>query len=290
MLSDVASEAIVDLLELDSPPCRALTPSPEDQCDFIEITRAIGSHKPRRTLTDLPHEVQKTICGHVFCRREIVFSGCGSELSYRTPTHIWFMSLLRVNKSLLTIAREALREAMGESTLTYKDCLPPYPYNERRHMHAKLGKDDSILKQFLHETFLDRCGSYFRDVHIISLHTRREPNLEPLSRLGRLTVGVLRWEVDRQYFDNTKTESLGDYLAARYRRQHERWSLCADRDLPFYFSKLIVDDKRGFRMHLKAQYRSRQHGVWDLAIDVDEKKILALTQIEGTLDQALNSL
>ena len=179
---------------------------------------------------------------------------------------------------------------MGESTLTYKDCRPLYPYNERHHMHAQLGKDDSSLKQFLHETFLDRCGSYFRDVHIISPHPIREPNLEPFSRLERLTVGVLKWEVDRKYFNKAHNESLRDYLAARYRLQHKRWSLCADRPLPFYFCKLIVDDKRGFRMHLKAQFRSRQHGVWDLAIDVDEKKILALTQIEGALDQALNSL
>lgn len=280
MLPDVASEAIADLLELDSPPCRTLTPSPEDHCDLIEITRAEWFHKTTKTLTELPHELQKIICGHIFCRREIVFSGCGdSELSFRTPTHAWSMSLLPVNKTLFTIASEALREAMSESTLTYNGCLPPYPYNGRDHMHAKLGKDDPILKQFLHGTFMDRCGSYFRDVHIISLHPNREPNLEPFSCLERLTVGVLIWEEYPKYCNNAKNESLRDYLAARYRR-----------DLPFYFCNLVVDDKRGFKMHLKAQYRSHQHGVWDVAIDVDEKKILALIQIGSTLDQALNSL
>ena len=290
-LSDVASEAIADLLELESPPCPTLTPDPEDQDDLIEIPRAQWFHKTTKTLTDLPLEVQKIICGHIFSRREIIFSGCGdSELSFRAPTHAWSMSLLRVNKTLFTIASEALREAMSESTLTYNGCLPRYPYNGRDHMHAKLGKDDSILKQFLHETFLDRCGLYFRDVHIISLHQNREPNLEPFSRLERLTVGVLIWEEYPNYCNKAKSEPLRDYLAARYRRQHTWWSGSAHRDLPFYFCKLIIDDKRGFKMRLKARYRSLQRGEWDIAIDVDEKKVVELTQVGGTLDQALNSL
>lgn len=287
MLSDVALQAMADLIELDSNPgCAPIRM--RDGWAPTDTTKATAVLQPAKRLNDLPQEVLKIVFEYVFTHRELLFVGfLGVNPILQSPSDAWPLQFLRVSSSLFNVAREACDEAIDDSVLIYDSCLPPFPYQGNDFMYAELGKDDSITSHFVHEKFLKQYGPSFREVEILGLHHRGQPNLQPFTHLKSLTVGTI-------VISRTCTKANGmaweDYFYALYHDELLHWTRYAEFNQPYYFCGLIVDDERGYNIRLKLKTRCACHGWWRGVIDVEGKKAVEVEQVEGTADQALNSL